>query len=92
MGKKEFEKDDGECSETRKPQENGREVRDGNWLVVLAGFIMYFCSSGISSVFGLLYIELERETGSEILTLSWIGSLFIGFSLDSGRILWGLYL
>lgn len=83
MGKKEFEKDDGECSETQKPKDVDKEVRDGNWLVVLAGFVMYFCSSGISSVFGLLYIELERETGSEILTLSWIGSLFIGFSLDS---------
>lgn len=91
MGKKEFEKDDGECSETQKPKDVDKEVRDGNWLVVLAGFVMYFCSSGISSVFGLLYIELERETVSEVLTLSWIGSLFIGFSLDSGRVLWQLY-
>lgn len=87
MGKKEFEKDDGECSETQKPKDVDKEVSDGNWLVVVAGFVMYFCSSGISSVFGLLYIELERETGSEILTLSWIGSLFIGFSLDSGGVL-----
>lgn len=83
MGEKEFERNVGECSEIRKPKQNGKESRDGNWLVVLAGFVMYFCSSGISSVFGLLYIELEKETGSEILTLSWIGSLFIGFSLDS---------
>ena len=78
-----FSEENGKAySETKKPSpEVGAE---GSWLVVLAGFVMHFFVSGISSVFGLLYIELERETGSDILTLSWIGSLFVGFSLDSG--------
>lgn len=40
MGKKEFEKDDGECSETQKPKDVDKEVRDGNWLVVVAGFVL----------------------------------------------------
>lgn len=52
---------------------------------------MYFCSSGISSVFGFLYIELEWEMGLEILILFWIGFFFIGFSLDSGGVLWEFY-
>jgi hypothetical protein len=68
-----------EYDKTRKQRDTG-----GDWLVVLAGFTANFCCSGINSVFGLLYVDLERETGTDVLALSWIGSLFIGFSLDSG--------
>lgn len=81
MGEESLKRETAEL-EDDKPRKRGRA--DGDWTTVLAGFMANFCSSGINSVFGLLYVELERETGSDILILSWVGSLFIGFCLDSG--------
>jgi hypothetical protein len=76
----------GQASSAPKP---GFSVPDGGldaWLVVLAGWLILFCTFGYVNAFGVFQVYYVQALGRSDSEISWIGSFQLWFQLSAGLV------
>lgn len=61
----------------------GNEM-DNNWMIPTAASFLHFCALGVQYSFGLYFLPIAREFGSNRGTTAWTSSLLTGLMLAAG--------